>query len=64
MKIDIEMDWYFLIFQFSDKENCIPDSGGPLVFRKFPDELYYQVGIFSFGTCDTGTPGVYTKVHA
>merc|ERR1711971_800211 len=46
------------------KDSCNGDSGGPLIYREYPDEPWHQIGLVSFGTsvCGGGVPGVYTRV--
>ena len=46
------------------KDSCNGDSGGPLIWKDYTDDPYYQIGLVSFGTkdCAKGTPGVYTRV--
>lgn len=48
------------------RDSCNADSGGPLVWRAFSDDPWYQVGIVSFGArCgEKDVAGVYTNVTA
>jgi len=48
------------------RDSCNADSGGPLVWRNFSDDPWYQVGIVSFGArCgEKDVAGVYTNVTA
>ena len=48
------------------RDSCKGDSGGPMVFREFSGDPYYQVGIVSFGTktCGIGKPTIATRVTA
>ncbi|XP_046972544.1 phenoloxidase-activating enzyme-like [Vanessa cardui] len=46
------------------KDSCSGDSGGPLMYEK--DQIYYAVGVVSYGRelCGTeGVPAVYTNVY-
>ena len=48
------------------RDSCKGDSGGPMVFREFSSDPYYQVGIVSYGTktCGIGKPTIATRVTA
>ena len=47
----------------SGRGSCDGDNGGPLVYRTFASDPWYQVGITSFGRCgEEGVADVYTKV--
>ena len=52
------------ILYFAGQDSCSGDSGGPLAYREFAGEPWYQVGLVSYGTsdCGIGKPGVYTKI--
>ena len=45
-------------------DSCNGDSGGPLLYRKDLNSLWYLAGIVSYGTsqCGVGIPGIYTRV--
>ena len=52
---------------FSGRDSCNADSGGPMVYREFSNDPWYQAGIVSFGSKRCGTKGqaaVYTKVSS
>ena len=50
------------------KDSCNGDAGGPLVYKEYSDDPWYQIGIVSFGFGDecgaANVPGVYTRVEA
>jgi hypothetical protein len=50
---------------FLGRDSCNGDSGGPIAYREFSDDPWYQVGLVSYGTskCGQGEPGVYTKIE-
>ena len=54
------------VYFISGKDSCNGDSGGPLIYREFADDPWYQIGLVSFGTSvcggKGGVPGVYTRV--
>ena len=45
-------------------DSCNGDSGGPLLYQKDLNSIWYQAGIVSYGTkqCGVGTPGIYTSL--
>lgn len=48
---------------FSGKDSCEGDSGGPFVNRRNSDYPWYQMGIVSFGAAQCGSaPGVFIRV--
>ena len=55
-------------YNFTGKDACGGDSGGPLTISRYRnlDEYWTQIGIVSWGliSCGTeGVPGVYTNVR-
>ena len=54
-----------ITFYISGQDSCNGDSGGPIVYRRYTDDPWYQAGIASFGyghECGTDTPGIYTRI--
>ncbi|XP_030044003.1 serine protease 55-like [Microcaecilia unicolor] len=72
IKQSICQDWYPTLtknmlcasYEEGGREACQGDSGGPLVCKYWKDNLWYQVGIVSWGKGCTWRqrPGVYTQV--
>ena len=54
----------YIISNFTEKDSCSGDSGGPLFARESTNDPWTQVGLVSFGTnvCGRGIPGIYTRV--
>ncbi|XP_030044002.1 serine protease 55-like [Microcaecilia unicolor] len=67
-------DWYHSLtrnmlcagYEEGVRHSCQGDSGGPLVCKSWKDDLWYQVGIVSWGEgCSRKHhPGIYTRVSS
>ena len=54
-----------MLYLTSGQDSCNGDSGGPMVYRRYVDDPWYQAGIASFGyghECGTDAPGIYTRI--
>ena len=61
--------WYHYVVKisnFSGRDTCSGDSGGPLLVKSDRHSPTFLLGVVSFGInkCGTGVPGVYTNVQS
>ena len=54
----------YIISNFTEKDSCSGDSGGPLFIRESTNDPWELIGLASIrpNQCGLGVPGVYTRV--